>query len=642
MKFIKNNFAYIILSAVAVTLIFITISLQVSILSTQGPATTDNGFWATVRSQLGAWLAPVSPSADGNPPAVDGADDGLTLVGDNEIGDTALTDTALTDTAPLADAALNSGQVPQGDTEQTIESTNGAGVDVPISLALSGMAAVLYNAENITVSEDDEILAAIVSSNSNTVGFFGYAYYLAHQDRLRAVSIRLPDGQLVGPNATSVANGLYPLARPLYLYTSPTILREKPDVERFIGCYLNQLPQAVTDVGYILPSIALFDQAMQGFNASCQECRRELANAHPLAETVPICDTTTANATSISIVGSSTVKPLSDRMARMFTERGFRGTIQIDGSGTGAGFRNFCEMERGDIVDASRPVKSEERAACNAAGRALVPFPVAVDALAVVVSADNPFLQEASIEELQQIFAYAQRWSDVNAAWPNEPIARAIPGAQSGTFDYFVEAVMEETALRDSATLQANPLSDSSLLAGGFSPSTPTSTPIGSGAFLNNQPDVRLGYVEQDSVCATNNALAALIMERKYGLRVTSLPFPNIDELFAALSSKDANQRVDLTFCYKDPADRSVRQRYFSYTEFIGSGYQTDGAERYVIVSNSNVKTPLERSNACLYQFLNRMNWNDVNWESVGADFTDILPWYEANLTLIDRWTSCD
>ncbi|MEZ4680036.1 MAG: substrate-binding domain-containing protein [Caldilineaceae bacterium] len=77
-------------------------------------------------------------------------------------------------------------------------------------------------------------------------------------------------------------------------------------------------------------------------------------------------------------------------------------------------------------------------------GACCIALSVGVDALAIVVSRDNSFVEEASIEELQQIFAYARRWSDIHADWPDTPILRVIPGSQSGTFDYFVEAVMEK------------------------------------------------------------------------------------------------------------------------------------------------------------------------------------------------------
>ncbi len=614
MKFAKDYFAYIILGAVALTLIFITLSLQASILSTRGEGAATGGVFDALRQRLATLISPDTQERVSEPlTSGDGDTSGgtaVTISGGQSSTDVIVDETATTDLAPIA---------------------------------LSGQASVLYNAENLTVSEDDEILASIISNNALAVGFFGYAYYLEHQDRLRTVAIRLPDGQLVEPNATSVADGLYPLARPLYLYTSPTVLRNNPEVELFIGCYLNQLPQAVRDVGYLLPSRALFDQAIQSFNASCQRCRRESTSSHPLATNVPACDLDGSTGGSIAIVGSSTIEPLSNRMARIFTERGFGGTIEVDGSGTSAGFRNFCEEKRGDIVDASRPVKNEERVACNKQNRALIPFPVAVDALAIVVNRDNTFLQEASIEELQQIFAYARRWSDVNAAWPNEPILRAIPGAQSGTFDYFVEAVMDGQALADLAANRANPLSDvASILdtSATLLPTTlptPTVEPVGSGVFINNQPVVRLGYVARGDLCANSTALAALILEHKFGLTVSTTTYPDIDTLFKALSSKDLSQRVDLTFCYIDPTDRSSRQRYFGYTEFIGSGYQQRALERYVVTSNSVVKTALERSNGCLYRFLATLNWNDIEWAG-----QDVGAWYEANLPIINRWVSCD
>ncbi len=637
MKFFRDNFAYIVLGAVAVTLIFITLSLQASILSTQ-EAATSGGLFVSLRQQLATWIAPddvASNSASVDTPETiasveDRSSQPLPAVALPAVG---LPTGGVADNNDLTvDSAAATGSQPVAD--------NVAGETAITGLApvgLIGQASVLYNAENITVSEDDEILASIISNNAMAVGFFGYAYYLEHQDRLRAVTIRLPDGQLVAPNATSVANGLYPLARPLFLYTSPTVMRDNPEVELFIGCYLNQLPQVVSDVGYLLPSRALFDQANQSFNASCQRCRRESTGSHPLATNVPACDLSGSSGGSLTIVGSSTVKPLSDRMVKMFTERGFNGTIEVDGSGTSAGFRNFCEENRGDIVDASRPVKGEERVACNAQNRSLIPFPIAVDALAIVVNRDNTFLQEASIEELQQIFAYAGRWSDVNAAWPNESILRAIPGAQSGTFDYFVEAVMDGQALSNLAANQANPLSDASVVLDTFAPSTPTSTPVGSGVFINNQPDVRLGYVERGDLCATNTALAALVLERKFGLKVTTIAYPDVDALFKALSAKEISERVDLTFCYIDPTDRSYRQRYFGYTEFIGSGYQQLDSQRYVLTSSSAVKTSLERSNGCLYKALTTLNWNSIDLTG-----QDVVAWYEANLPTVDSWTNCE
>ncbi|MEZ4680037.1 MAG: hypothetical protein R2932_38035 [Caldilineaceae bacterium] len=355
MRFIRDNFPYVILGLVALVLIFITISLQTALSGTQDPATTATGSFAAIRAQLASWIAP----GTGEQPEPLAAPATTTEVANAAAGNNAV-------------SAAN--DLPTGQTNASPINSAEPSADNAASSGLTGMAATLYGAENLTVSEDDEILAAVIADTPTAIGFFGYAYCLEHQDRLRTIAVRLPDGQIVGPNAVSVANGLYPLARPLYLYTSPSILREKPQVERFIGCYLNRLPQAVTDVGYLLPSRALFDRALQSFSAACQWCRREALSDHLLATTVPVCDFTDVRAGAITVVGSSTVKPISERMATIVAELGFGGEVTVDGSGTGAGFKNFCGEGVGDIVDASRPIKNEERAACNERGVLYCPF----------------------------------------------------------------------------------------------------------------------------------------------------------------------------------------------------------------------------------------------------------------------------
>jgi len=138
--------------------------------------------------------------------------------------------------------------------------------------------------------------------------------------------------------------------------------------------------------------------------------------------------------------GSSTVYPLSERMAERFADEGYAGNITIDSIGTGGGFERFCKTGETDIANASRGIKDEEKANCQAIGREPVEFRIGTDGLAVVVSKANTFLTNATKEDLGKIFT-AEKWSDVNASWPAEPIQRFIPGTDSGTFDYFVEVV---------------------------------------------------------------------------------------------------------------------------------------------------------------------------------------------------------
>ncbi|MDW8392544.1 MAG: substrate-binding domain-containing protein, partial [Oscillochloridaceae bacterium] len=144
----------------------------------------------------------------------------------------------------------------------------------------------------------------------------------------------------------------------------------------------------------------------------------------------------------IITAGSSTVFPLTERMAERFQQEGYTGNITVDSIGTGAGFERFCTTGESDISNASRPINAREIAACNAIGRQPLEFRVGTDALAVVVSANNTFVDYLTLQELATAFSTAKTWADVRAGWPNEPIQRFSPGTDSGTFDYFVEAVM--------------------------------------------------------------------------------------------------------------------------------------------------------------------------------------------------------
>jgi phosphate transport system substrate-binding protein len=146
----------------------------------------------------------------------------------------------------------------------------------------------------------------------------------------------------------------------------------------------------------------------------------------------------------IVTAGSSTVYPLSERMAERFQDEGYAGNITIDSIGSGAGFERFCVEGETDISNASRGIKDSEIESCKSIGREPIEFRVGTDALAVVVSVENDFITNATMEELAAIFSTASKWSDVNAAWPDQEIQRFIPGTDSGTFDFFVEEVFDK------------------------------------------------------------------------------------------------------------------------------------------------------------------------------------------------------
>lgn len=145
----------------------------------------------------------------------------------------------------------------------------------------------------------------------------------------------------------------------------------------------------------------------------------------------------------VEITGSSTVYPLTARLVEEFHGEGSPAQIEVKVTGTGGGFRSFCNGDPVDIVNASRPITDAEVAACRAVNREPIGFQVGVDALAVVVSNENTFVEALSFAQLAAIFSgQARRWRDLDAAYPDEPITVFSPGVDSGTFDYFVEAVL--------------------------------------------------------------------------------------------------------------------------------------------------------------------------------------------------------
>jgi phosphate transport system substrate-binding protein len=152
----------------------------------------------------------------------------------------------------------------------------------------------------------------------------------------------------------------------------------------------------------------------------------------------------------LTSAGSSTVFPLAEAIQTLFESEGFTGQHTIASVGTGGGFERFCKTGETDVANASRAIKDSEVENCTAINRTPISFQVGIDALAVVVSSQNGFATDVTIEELALIFSKdATLWSDVRPEWPAETILRFIPGTDSGTFDYFVEAVMDPVYVVD-------------------------------------------------------------------------------------------------------------------------------------------------------------------------------------------------
>jgi phosphate transport system substrate-binding protein len=152
-----------------------------------------------------------------------------------------------------------------------------------------------------------------------------------------------------------------------------------------------------------------------------------------------------ANDKIVRIDGSSTVYPITEAVAEEFqNDTKIKATVGI--SGTGGGFKKFCRGEL-DVTGASRPILQKEMEACKAAGVQYIELPVAYDALTVVVNPKNDFIKSMSVDELNKMWrpeaqGKVKTWNQVNATWPNKPIKLFGAGADSGTFDYFTEAIV--------------------------------------------------------------------------------------------------------------------------------------------------------------------------------------------------------
>jgi phosphate transport system substrate-binding protein len=154
------------------------------------------------------------------------------------------------------------------------------------------------------------------------------------------------------------------------------------------------------------------------------------------------------NLSSIKVDGSSTVFPISQAISQRFrqTPAGLKSQISATSSGTSAGFRRFCAGET-DISDASRPINPKEMEACRKNGVPYIELPVAFDALTVVVHPQNTWAKDITVAELRRIWEPSAQgkiltWNQVRSTWPNRPLKLFAPGADSGTFDYFTEAIV--------------------------------------------------------------------------------------------------------------------------------------------------------------------------------------------------------
>jgi phosphate transport system substrate-binding protein len=219
----------------------------------------------------------------------------------------------------------------------------------------------------------------------------------------------------------------------------------------------------------------------------------------------------------ISADGSSTVGPLTQAVAEEFNGQAPDVQISVDISGTGGGFKRFCAGEI-DISDASRPIKDEERAACAQNGVDWYQFEVAYDGITVVTNKENTWVTCLTTDQLKQLWQKenpANTWADLNPDYPADKIDLYGPGTDSGTFDFFVEAILGDADIREDFT----PSEDDNVLVEGVA------------------GDVNaLGYFGLAYYEANKDTLNALAIDKGDGNCVTPSPETVRDGTYAPLS----------------------------------------------------------------------------------------------------------
>jgi phosphate transport system substrate-binding protein len=227
----------------------------------------------------------------------------------------------------------------------------------------------------------------------------------------------------------------------------------------------------------------------------------------------------------IAIDGSSTVYPITEAVAEEFQTANPGVQVTVAFSGTGGGFKKFCAGEM-DANNASRPIKTSDKPGddgvagtaddvlseatlCKNAGIEYIELKVAIDALAVVVSKDNTFVDCLTTDELKSIWdlgSVVETWADVRAGWPAEKIDLYGPGADSGTFDYFTEVINGE-AKRSRSDYTAS--EDDNTLVTGISGSQYALGYFGLAYVTENADKIRAVEVDGGEGCTAPSADAA-------------------------------------------------------------------------------------------------------------------------------------
>ncbi|BAN01083.1 substrate-binding domain-containing protein [Ilumatobacter coccineus] len=373
-------------------------------------------------------------------------------------------------------------------------------------------------------SADDNVILSGVESSDTSFGWVGYAF-AENAENVTLLDVDGGDG-CVTPTAETIASGEYPISRPLFIYVNNAKAAESPALQAFVDFYVaDGLDTAVAEVGYV----ELADDAKAAVRAAWSGDAPAATEEEPMEEDAmeeePMEEEAAADLSGLSgeitISGSSTVEPVSVRVQELFNDQAPDVNITVDGPGTGDGFQLFCEGET-DISDASRAIKDEEAAACAEAGIEFTEIQVGIDGLSVLTSANNTAVECLSYEQIYGLVGPEStgfgNWSDANALvtelggegnLPDAELEIYGPGEESGTFDSFIEIVLEDLA--DERGQEAitrpdyNPSADDNVILSGVEGSDTSFGWVGF-AFAENAENVTLLDVDGGDGCVTPTA----------------------------------------------------------------------------------------------------------------------------------------
>ncbi|MGB2756127.1 MAG: substrate-binding domain-containing protein [Acidimicrobiia bacterium] len=211
---------------------------------------------------------------------------------------------------------------------------------------------------------DDNATIEGVAGTKNSLGWVGFAFADQNQDTLRLLKVSGGEG-CVAPTKETIADNTYPLSRPLYIYVNNKNAKENAAVAAFVDTYVSTEGEAsVSEADYVnLPAEDW---------AATQKSWNDLG-----------IKASSGAKGSVVVTGSSTVEPISKIVAEKFSSANPEAQIDVTGPGTGDGFKQFC-ASGADITDASRPIKPEEEALCEAAGVTFTELKVGIDGISIV------------------------------------------------------------------------------------------------------------------------------------------------------------------------------------------------------------------------------------------------------------------